>query len=269
MASGVLDSFMQPPPDERMLRPPVSTPSLSQLTRADQALRTFVLTGAAIAALMAVVAFILLPEARTMAAFVVLATMTLVLTLGARGLRLGHPFARLGPANQITLLRAGIMALTAATLTLPDGLADRPLLAWVLVAIVTVGLALDGVDGWLARRTGLASPFGARFDMEVDAALAAILCLLAILSGKAGLWLIPLGFLRYAWVLAGLALPWLTAPLPERLSRKAICVLQIAVLTTLLAPVITPPFSVIPAITALTALIWSFGRDAVLLWRMR
>ena len=32
-----------------------------------------------------------------------------------------------------------------------------------------VALSLDGVDGWLARREGLVSAFGARFDMEVDA----------------------------------------------------------------------------------------------------
>ena len=32
-------------------------------------------------------------------------------------------------------------------------------------------LALDGLDGWAARRQGLVSAFGARFDMEVDALL--------------------------------------------------------------------------------------------------
>jgi phosphatidylglycerophosphate synthase len=269
MAAGVLDSFMQAPPDERMLRPPLSDTVLSQQTSGDAVLRAFVLTGAGIAALMAGMATVLLPEVRAMAAVVVLAMMAAVLALGARGLRQGHPYTWLGAANQVTLLRAGIMALTGATLCLPGGLAERPMLAWAMVCLVTFGLALDGVDGWLARRTGLVSAFGARFDMEVDAALAAILCLLAILSGKAGLWLMPLGFLRYAWVLAGLALPWLTGPLPERLSRKTICVVQIAVLAALLAPIITPPVSVMLALGALLALVWSFGRDALLLWRAR
>ena len=32
-------------------------------------------------------------------------------------------------------------------------------------------VALDGVDGWIARRIGRTTVFGARFDMEVDAAL--------------------------------------------------------------------------------------------------
>ena len=34
---------------------------------------------------------------------------------------------------------------------------------------------LDLVDGWVARRTGTASPFGARFDLETDAALILVL----------------------------------------------------------------------------------------------
>jgi phosphatidylglycerophosphate synthase len=39
-------------------------------------------------------------------------------------------------------------------------------------------LALDGLDGWLARRFGLASAYGARFDMEVDGFLILVLALL-------------------------------------------------------------------------------------------
>jgi multidrug efflux pump subunit AcrA (membrane-fusion protein) len=38
---------------------------------------------------------------------------------------------------------------------------------------------LDGVDGWLARRHEIASRFGARFDMEVDALLILALSVLA------------------------------------------------------------------------------------------
>ena len=35
-------------------------------------------------------------------------------------------------------------------------------------ALVAAALSLDAVDGWLARRCGVASRFGARFDLEVD-----------------------------------------------------------------------------------------------------
>lgn len=192
--------------------------------------------------------------------------MALVAALCLRGLA-QYPHDRLGLCNLVTLGRAAIMAVLAALLTRPDGLAGDPALAWAAVALAMAGLALDGVDGWLARRSGLASAFGARFDIEVDAALAAVLCLLAVLSGKAGLWLLPLGFLRYAWVAAGAALPWLTGPLPDRFSRKAVCVLQIAALIALLAPVVTPPLSTLIAAGATGALVWSFAADAVWRWR--
>ena len=46
--------------------------------------------------------------------------------------------------------------------------------------------ALDGVDGWLARRHGWTSPLGARLDMEVDALLVAGRALLLWTLGRAG-----------------------------------------------------------------------------------
>src|ERR1044072_5993780 len=86
-----------------------------------------------------------------------------------------HPHERFGAANYVTLIRALLtMGLAGLALTPPTSR-----LAWV--AGLTAGLiaALDGVDGWLARREGIFSRFGARFDMETDAAL------LLVLSGLA------------------------------------------------------------------------------------
>jgi phosphatidylglycerophosphate synthase len=269
MAAGVLDSLMQGLPHGRMACEPQTDAFSEQMDGSAAPVLRFVAAGVGVAVLSAVVAALLLSDAGIAAPLMVLAIMGGVILLGSIGLRQAHPHLRLGPANLVTLSRAGFAAVVAAALWLPGGLAERPAQAWVLVALVTFGVALDGVDGWLARRTGLASAFGARFDLEVDAALAALLCLLAVLSGKAGLWLIPLGFLRYAWVAAGLALPWLTRPLPDRTSRKAICVVQIAVLTALLAPTVTPPLSVVLALAALLALVWSFAVDALWLWARR
>jgi phosphatidylglycerophosphate synthase len=192
--------------------------------------------------------------------------MGVVTVICLRGLST-FPHARLGLCNLVTLGRAAMMAVIAALLVRPAGLAGEAGLAWGAVALALTALALDGVDGWLARRSGLTSAFGARFDMEVDAALAAVLCALAILSGKAGLWLLPLGFLRYAWVAAGAVLPWLSGPLPERFSRKAVCVVQIAALIALMAPVVMPPVSTLIAAGATGALVWSFAVDAVWRWR--
>jgi hypothetical protein len=64
-------------------------------------------------------------------------------------------------------------------------------------------------------------------------------------------------------------LPWLRAPLPDRQSRKAICVVQIGVLIVLLAPPVVPPVSVVLGLGALAALTWSFAVDVRWLWRNR
>ena len=44
-----------------------------------------------------------------------------------------------------------------------------------LVTLSTVALVLDAVDGQVARRTGTATPLGARIDGEVDAFLILLL----------------------------------------------------------------------------------------------
>lgn len=217
----------------------------------------------------ALAAALALPVAGLAGAAMALAFMVAVAILGAPRLAAFHPHARLGPANAITTARAGVGALAAAVLALPGGLADAPALAWALTGAVVAALALDGVDGWLARRTGLASRFGARLDMEVDAALGALLALLALLSGKAGPWVLALGFLRYGFVAAGVFMPWLTAPLLESGRRKAVCVVQIAVLAALLAPVIQPPASTWLALAGTLLLAWSFAVDIRWLWRAR
>ena len=67
-----------------------------------------------------------------------------------------------GWAGRVTLLRGLLVALMIPDLLAP-GL--RP---WLPLVLGAMALALDGVDGPVARRTGTASPFGARFDMETD-----------------------------------------------------------------------------------------------------
>src|SRR5690606_24072879 len=76
-----------------------------------------------------------------------------------------HPHPRFGPANQVTLSRALIVALLAGLIGEP---ADAAIAAAAVAAAVMVTV-LDGVDGWLARRSRMASGFGARFDVEIDA----------------------------------------------------------------------------------------------------
>jgi len=174
-----------------------------------------------------------------------------------------HPFARFGSANQITTVRALLVALVVCLIGEPR----VPAIAASAAAASLAVALLDGVDGWLARRYGIASDFGARFDMEIDALLILALSLLVWRFGKAGAWVVASGALRYAFVATGLRWSWLRAPLPPSRRRQTICVVQIAALTLAIVPAVAPTVSTPLAAAALAALVWSFLVDTIWLWR--
>jgi phosphatidylglycerophosphate synthase len=194
-----------------------------------------------------------------------IAGFALIAIVALRSARAHHPFPRLGPANQVTMVRALIVALISALI----GEAALPAFARAAVAAAAIATVLDGVDGWLARRTGMASAFGARFDMETDALLIQVLAILAWQYGKAGAWVLASGLLRYLFVAAGWLWPWLQQPLFPSMRRKAICVVQIVGLTLALLPEIPVPFSSAIAALSLAALTYSFFVDTVWLWWAR
>ena len=176
-------------------------------------------------------------------------------------LRRTYPHETLGVCNVVTLGRLVIVCGLVAPLVGGSGS------AWVIFLLASGALALDGVDGWLARRNGRASGFGARFDVEVDAGLALVLSLHAV--DRIGPLVLVLGLAHYAFAFAKIAFPWLGGPLPERFSRKAVCVLQIATLIVLQLPIVSAPVAALLVAIASAALAWSFGRDILHLWRER
>lgn len=198
--------------------------------------------------------------AASVEAAVVFAVMmaVVVATVGAH-----HPFARFGPANYVTMLRAAMVSL-AATLLLEPASNE---VAWFVVGATACLAALDGLDGWLARRTGLASDFGARFDVEVDALLILVLSLFVWRHDKAGVWVLACGLMRYGFVAAGWLLPWMAGPLKPTLRGKTVAVGQYAGLGLALAPMVPYPASRVVAAITLATLVWSFGIDVRRLWR--
>ena len=172
--------------------------------------------------------------------------------------------ADLGPADRVTLARAtlvgGVLALTADSLTGPVPVPP-------LVGLAAVALALDWVDGRVARRTGTVSRLGARFDMEVDAFL--ILVLSAYAAASVGSWVLAIGLMRYANGAAEWLLPWLHGPVSPRHWRKVVAAVQGVVLAVAAAGLLPGP--VVSAVlgVALALLVESFGRDVWELWRRR
>ena len=113
------------------------------------------------------------------------------------------------PADWVTLTRTVLAAGVAGLVADSFG---RPVPVTALVTLSTVALVLDAVDGQVARRTGTATPLGARIDGEADAFL--ILLLSIYVSQDYGSWVLAIGAARYALLLAGWLIPWLAAPLP-------------------------------------------------------
>jgi phosphatidylglycerophosphate synthase len=188
-----------------------------------------------------------------------------IMLIAVRARRAHHPFERFGPANLVTTTRALLVACVAALI----GEIPAPALTASALAAGGAAAALDGVDGWLARKSRMVSAFGARFDMEVDALLIQVLAILAWQYHKAGAWVLASGLLRYVFVAAGRVWPWLRQPLFVSARRKTICVVQIAGLLLALAPPIQPPISSALAAAALAALSYSFLIDVLWLWRRR
>jgi len=171
--------------------------------------------------------------------------------------------ARLGYANLVTGGRLLLVGRVAALAFVP---ATR-VSAWTAVVVATIAALLDIADGQIARRTRTWTAFGARFDMEVDAALIMTLAMLAWWWDKAGAWVLLSGAMRYLFVAAGLLLPWLRGSLPPSLRRKVICVVQIVSLIVVLGPVVVPPLSTVIAAAGLGILGYSFLVD--ILWLRR
>ena len=194
-----------------------------------------------------------------------LAVFAAAFALVLAGLAAHAPNTRFGAANRVTLARLAGVALLAALVGEP--VADA--IAWGSIVVATCAALLDALDGPLARRSGLASEFGARFDMETDALLVLVLSLMVLHFGKAGAWVLAAGLMRYVFLLAARAWPWLARPLPSSHRRKTVCVVQITSLIVCLGPIIALPWSRALAAASLALLAVSFAIDIAWLLRHR
>ncbi len=184
-----------------------------------------------------------------------------------RRLAAHHPYPRLGLANRITLARLGVALLIACRALDPAPLGDGE--RWALAALAGGALLLDGADGWAARRQGLASAFGARFDLEVDAFAILALAVTAVKADAAPAWALGIGAMRYLYLAAAQILPLLRRPPPScgaaDRRRKTIAVIQSLALIFALVPAIPPVWGAAACGAALALLAYSFAADILML----
>jgi phosphatidylglycerophosphate synthase len=174
-----------------------------------------------------------------------------------RGLRRRHA-DRFGPANLVTTVRSTIVGMITGIVVTSF---VAPIPVGILIGLAVPALLLDGVDGWVARRTGSSSELGARYDMEVDAFL--LLVLSAYVAQLLGPWVLAIGLMRYAFVAAGWLLPWLDRRLPFRYWRKVVTAAQGIALTAAASGLFPPIVGGLLVAIALGLLVESFGRDVV------
>jgi phosphatidylglycerophosphate synthase len=174
-----------------------------------------------------------------------------------------HRADRLGPADWVTLARA-TLAVGAAALVAESFRQRVPVT--LLVSLAAVALALDAVDGWVARRTRTTAT-GARLDGEVDAFL--ILVLSVYVTRMLGAWVLAIGAARYVFFAAGWPLPWMRAELPGRFWRKTVAAAQGVFLTVAASHLLSRTAAQTLVVLALALLAESFGRDVWWLWRHR
>jgi phosphatidylglycerophosphate synthase len=184
----------------------------------------------------------------------------------AFGLSLHAPHRHFGIANTVTLLRAGFNAVllaVSAEMLLGGAFVLDSTARWWLIAAAATALILDGVDGWAARRSHMASAFGARFDMETDALFIMGLALLLTAGGIVGPWVLASGLTYYLFRVACRMWPWLNGPLFPSLRRKTVCVVQVGVLILALVPILPPWAARSLCLTGLTLLFYSFAVDII------
>ncbi|WP_194410399.1 CDP-alcohol phosphatidyltransferase family protein [Microbacterium cremeum] len=163
-----------------------------------------------------------------------------------------------GWANWATATRSTLVALVTALVAASF---VSPVSVPLLVVLASIALVLDAVDGWLARRTHSESELGAQFDMEVDAFL--LLVLSVYVAPALGPWVLTIGLLRYAFVVAGWFLPWMRATLPPRYWRKVTTAVAGIALTAAASGLLPAWASMAVVLIALALLVESFGRDVL------
>jgi phosphatidylglycerophosphate synthase len=181
-------------------------------------------------------------------------------------LREHSPHRRLGAANRITIFRAALVANLAAMAVYDSVPAMH---GWFVTALMIFAYALDGVDGWAARRFALSSRFGARLDQELDALFTLVLALAIYQMGKAEWWILIAGAWHYAFHGLRSASPVFRKTLPFSQRRRAICAVTVAALIACASPLFQPPLSEMLAFATVAMLSASFAIDIFWLLRLK
>jgi phosphatidylglycerophosphate synthase len=129
---------------------------------------------------------------------------------------------------------------------------------------VLVGLiAMDAVDGAVARRTGRMTAFGGRLDLEADAFLTLMMCVLLRQAGLVGSWILIAGLWRYVYSALVAAFPTRGEEPRSRLGRYVAAVLMLSLSGSFLlgprwAPLAAGLGTALVSYSFIHSLVWSY-----------
>lgn len=167
----------------------------------------------------------------------------------------------LGYGNGLTLTRGLLLLLLTGFLFSPRPAAP---LTWLPAILFTASRLIDCFDGYVARITRHDTKLGAILDIEFDGLDLLVAVLLGVQYGVLPVWYLVLAVSRQLFVL-GL---WLrrragkpNRDLPPSDNRRVIAAYQTGFISVMLWPVFTPPLSTLASVLFAIPLIYSFGRD--------
>jgi len=117
-----------------------------------------------------------------------------MVSIGAADRRILAAAARAGERGH-TLVRGALYAVVAGFVVVPSETA----LAWVPALCYGTGVALDKLDGIVARTVGRQTELGRRFDMAFDTFGFVVAPLVAVLWGLLPVWYLSISAARYVF----------------------------------------------------------------------
>lgn len=183
-------------------------------------------------------------------------------------LSLNHPleapdqcWPKLGAANLLTLGRTGLVSMLASLI---PPLGPGMLLTWGPIALWAAAVALDGLDGRVARRSSRVTKLGTTLDIEADGLGVLIAAGVAVSNFALPFWFLPLNLLRPIFALGiwwRLRQGKSNSDWPTSATRRYIAGLQMVGLGMALWPGVPSELVLVAASCLTILLICSFGRD--------
>jgi len=135
--------------------------------------------------------------------------------------------------------------------------------------IALVSLALDGIDGLLARCLYQETEFGEYFDQEIDTIFMAVLVLSLYLNYNSTIIIFLIPLYRYFFLFMQKKYSWMRRKLADSFRRKFICLMTILILILCHLEFLTETLIINLSFLAIFIITFSFVKDIIWLYEKK